>query len=139
MSASAPLNPLTERQQNFCAYGGTFGILLTLTCLIQHFAVAISSWLTNSIIVLYIFILAAFLLLALQKTIAPVLLIIGTVVSLIIQYIWMRSAAFSLAVLILFLYHVILIVALFTEQIPGRLKHKRRAEREEEQRWAGRI
>jgi hypothetical protein len=137
--SAAPLNPLTERQQNFCTYGGTFGILITITCLIQHFVVAISNWLTNSMVLLYVFIAFFFLLLALQKSIAPVLLIVGGVFALIIQYTWLKALSFSLAVLLLFVYHVILLVALYTEQVPEKLNLKRKAELEEEQKWAGKI
>lgn len=137
--STAPLNPLTERQQNFCTYGGTFGVLITVTCLIQHLVVAIPNWLTNSMIFLYLFISVFFLLLALQKSFAPVLLFVGAFFSLLIQYFWMKDLSFSLAVLLLFVYHVIMIVVLYTEQIPGRLKLKRQAEIEEEQKWAGKI
>lgn len=90
-------------------------------------------------IVLYLFIIVSFLLLALQKSLAAALLIIGAAFSLVLQYVWMMSAVFSLVVLILFLYHVVLIVILFTEQIPARLRQKRKAEIEEERKWAGKI
>jgi hypothetical protein len=139
MSAS-PLNPLTERQQNFCTYGGTFGILITLTCMIQHLVVVIkSNWITNAMLMFYVLIAVFFLLLALQKSFAPFLLIVGAFFSLAIQYVWMRELSFSLAVLLLFLFHVIILVALFTEQVPYRLKLKRRAELDEENKWAGKI
>jgi hypothetical protein len=135
-----PLNPLNERQQNFCTYGGTFGILITVTCLIQHFAVvAVSNWITSTIVVLYVLIVLFFLLLALQKSYSPYLVIAGAVFSLVIQYIWMRELSFSLAVLLLFIYHVIILVCLYTEQVPHRLKLKRKAELEEEQKWAGKL
>lgn len=135
-----PLNPLTERQQNFCTYGGTFGILIALTCLIQHMVVVVrSNWVTHTMIMFYVIIAVFFLLLALQKSFAPILLIIGAVFSLITQYIWMRELSFSLAVLLLFVYHIILLVALYTEQVPGQLLRKRRAEIEEESKWAGKL
>ena len=139
MSSVSPLNPLTERQQNICSYGGTFGLLLSLTCLIQHFVVAKSTWVTHIMASLYFFAMLVFLLLALQKKVAPVLLIISTVFSLGIQYIWMKEYAFSLAVLFLFLYHVVIIVMLFTEQIPRQLIQKSKIEKQEQDQWAGKI
>lgn len=139
MSSGSPINPLNERQQNFCTYGGTFGILITITCLIQHLVVTRSTWLTNSMVLLYVLIAVFFLLLALQKSFAPVLLIVGGVFAVIIQYVWMQALSFSLAVLLLFIYHVVLLVALYTEQIPARLNLKRQAEIEEEQKWAGKL
>lgn len=137
--STGPLNPLTERQQNFCTYGGTFGVLIAVTCLIQHLVVAKPNWLTNTILFLYLFIALFFILLALQKSIAPYLLIVGAVFSMVIQYIWMKDLSFSLAVLLLFVYHVIMLVILYTEQVPYRLKLKRRAEIDEERKWAGKL
>ncbi|MCX6317635.1 MAG: hypothetical protein NTW29_10110 [Bacteroidetes bacterium] len=134
-----PLNPLNERQQNFCTYGGTFGILITVTCLIQHLVVTKSNWITNSMVLLYAIIAVFFLLLALQKSYSPYLIIAGGVFALVMQYIWMRHLSFSLAVLLLFIYHVVILVALYTEQVPYRLKLKRKAELEEEQKWAGKL
>ena len=139
MSAGSPHNPLTERQQNLCSYSGVFGIMLTVTCLIQHFVVAIPGWITNSIVVFYLFISISFLVLALQKVIAPLLLIISAVLSLMIQYLWMKNYAISLAVLLLFLYTAVIIVALFTEHIPQKLKEKHKAEKAEEDLWSGKL
>jgi hypothetical protein len=140
MSSASPLNPLTNRQENICTYGGTFGVLLSLTCLIQHFAVTNPQhWAAKLMIVAYLFAIIAFLFLAFQKPIALILLIVSACFSLITEVIWMRDAAFSLVVVILLMYHVIIIVVLFTEQIPARLKQKRLAEIEEEMKWAGKI
>ncbi|MEK7224219.1 MAG: hypothetical protein AAB221_00865, partial [Bacteroidota bacterium] len=55
------------------------------------------------------------------------------------EYQWMKHYSFSLVVLLLFIYHVIIIVAMYVEQIPERLKQKRLAEKAEEDEWRGKI
>lgn len=130
---------LTYRQKNFCEYGGIFGVLLSLTCLIQHIAVAIPGKATNPMIPGYLFAILAFTLLGLQKTYAIILLIISGAYSAFSEYQWIKHYSFSLVVLLLFIYHVIIIVGLFAEQIPERLKQKRLAEKAEEDAWRGKI
>jgi hypothetical protein len=140
MSGQSPLNPLTIRQENICTYGGVFGILLTLTCLIQHLAVTNPQhWSAKLIVPAYLFAIFSFLLLAFQKIIALIFLIVSAVFSLGVELVWLRDASFSLVVLILLMYHVVMIVVLFAEQIPARLKQKRMAALEEEMKWAGKI
>jgi hypothetical protein len=137
--SGSPLNPLTERQQNLCEYGGVFGVLLTLTCLVQHLVVTVSNWITYSMIPFYLFIIVTFFLLSFKKTAAPVLLIASAVLALLLQGVWMLHYSFSLVVLILFLYLVVIIVSLYGEQVPAGLRNKQKAEKAEEDSWAGKI
>jgi hypothetical protein len=130
---------LTSRQKDICEYGGLFGVLLTLTCLIQHLIVAIPGKITNPMIPAYLFIITGFILLGLQRILAAGWLIIGLVFSLIIEWRWMTHYSFSLVVLLLFLYHVIIIVALYAEQIPRDLKRIKQAKEAEEQFWEGKM
>ncbi len=140
MSARSPLNPLTNRQENICTYGGTFGVLLALTCLIQHIAVTNPQhWLGKLMIPAYLFAIFSFFMLAFQKVVALPLLIVSAVLAMGIEFIWIKDIAFSLVVLILLMYHIIMIAVLYTEQIPERLKQKRKALLEEEMKWAGKI
>jgi hypothetical protein len=139
MSSAPEQNILTERQLNLCEYGGAFGVLLSLTCLIQHFIVTINNWITQSMIPCYLFAIVVFLLLAFKKTIAPLLLIISGVLSLGVQFLWTKHQAISVVVLSLFLYHVIIIVCIYVEHVPAKLKQKQQAEKAEQDAWAGKI
>ncbi|HMK25974.1 MAG TPA: hypothetical protein VK483_08100 [Chitinophagaceae bacterium] len=130
---------LTNRQKNLCEYGGIFGVLLSLTCLVQHVAVAIPSKITNPMIPGYIFAIIAFILLGLQKINAVIFLIISGANAAFTEWQWMKHYSFSLVVLMLFIYHVIIIVAMYTEQVPERLKQKRLAQKEEEDLWRDKI
>lgn len=135
----APYSPLNNHAKNICEYGGIFGVLLSLTCLIQHIAVAIPGKVTNPMIPGYLFAILAFTLLGLQKSYAVILLIISGAYSAYTEYQWIKNYSFSLVVLLLFIYHVIIVVALYAEQIPERLKQKRLAEKAEEDEWRGKI
>jgi len=132
---SQPYSPLTNYHKNICEYCGGFGVLLSLTCLIQHLILAIPNSTTNPMIPIYFFAITAFLLLALQKPISVVLLIVTSALSLLVVWVWMRHYAFSLVVTLLFIYHIIILVVLYAEQIPQKLREKRRLELEEEKFW----
>ncbi len=134
-----PVKTFNQKDENICEYAGSFGVLLSLTCLVQHFVVTRSLWITQLMTIGYIFAIIAFLLLALKKPVAPVLLIISAVFSFITEIIWVKGFAFSLVVLLLVLYNVIIVVVLYVEQVPQKLKQKRQAEQEEEELWAGKI
>jgi hypothetical protein len=134
-----PNNILTNSEKNLCEYCATFGVLLSLTCLVQHSIFAIPGRITNPMIPAYVFAIVAFLLLGLKKPVSVILLIISAGFSFIIEYLWLTHYAFSLVVLLFFLYHVIIITLLFTEQVPKKLKMKAAAEKNERDTWAGKI
>ncbi len=139
MATPAPYDTLTNRQKDICSYGGAFGLLLSLTCLIQHIMITRSHWITFVMLGIYFFAALAFFLLALQKHIAPFLLIISTAFSFIAQVILMRYGLFSLVVVLLLMYHVVTVVIIYVEQIPKRLKLKAQLLRVEEENWRDKI
>jgi membrane-bound ClpP family serine protease len=132
-------NPLTNRQQDICSYTGLFGVLITLTCLIQHMAITKAHWITFTMLGIYLFIIMAFVLLGLQKSMSPLLLIIAAALSLIAELILTISGIFSLAVLLLLLYTVIIVISLYAEQIPRLLKQKALEIKVEEDLWKDKI
>lgn len=132
-------NPLNTRQQDTCSYAGLFGALLALTCLIQHIVITRAHWITFMMLGIYIFVITAFVLLALQKSAAPVLLIIAASLSFIAEVILIRNGVFSLAVLLLFIYNVVIVVIIYMEEIPLLLKQKSLAMKAEEELWKDKI
>jgi hypothetical protein len=134
-----PENILTNSEKNLCEYSATFGVLLSLTCLIQHLVFAIPGRVTNPMIPAYVFAIVAFVLLGLKKPISVILLIISAGFSFIIEYLWLTHYSFSLVVLLFFLYNVTIIIVLFAEQLPQKLKMKAAAEKKERDMWAGKI
>jgi hypothetical protein len=135
MSFNQSFNPFTNYHKNICEYCGGFGALLSFVCLVQHLIFAIPSIITNPMIAEYFFAIIAFLLLALKKIIAPVLIIISCALSAVVVWLWMIHYAFSLVVSLLFIYHIVIIVVVYTDKLPQKLKEKRRLELEEEKFW----
>jgi hypothetical protein len=133
------MSKLTTKQQEFFAYTGTFGALLAITCLIQHLVIARDHWIAHTLTFIYIFSILDFILLALKKAFAPVLLITSTVLVLLAEAILITSFVFSLVVLILFVYSTVIVVLLYIEQLPRKLKEQALAERMEAEMWKDRI
>jgi hypothetical protein len=133
------LNPLTNRQKDICTYGGVLGILISITCLIQLMIYGTENWKVAVLLSIYLVPVVAFSLLALQKSIASVLLIISAVLVFAAEIIWIKSQAFSLVVLLLLIYNIIAVVFVYAEQVAQKLKQKRLAEKEEASLWEGKI
>jgi hypothetical protein len=127
------------RVRNICEYGGGAGILITLTCLVQHFIFAIPNSLTNPFIFVYLFAVIAFILLAMQKPLALLLLIISALLCFYVQYQYIHYLSFSLIVSVLLLYHIIVIITLFVEEIPSRIRKQRQIVKKEEDYWKDKI
>ena len=138
-SSSYYTSQLTNGQKDFCAYTGFFGVLIGLTCFIQHLSIFRSHWITTTLTFFYVIVIVSFLLLALKKPIAPVLLIITGIISLLIEALFLAAGLFSLAVLLLFLYNVVIVVLLYMEEIPKRLRILAQHEKKEREEWAGKI
>jgi hypothetical protein len=133
------MKPPSTSQQNTCAYTGTFGALIGATCVIQHLAITRDHWVTLMILLFYLFSITSFILLALQKRDAPILLIISAVFSFAAEIILLKSYVFSLIVLLLFLYTAIIIIILYMDKIPARLRDKAMLANAEKQAWEGKI
>jgi hypothetical protein len=139
MTTTGNLHPLTNRQKDICTYGGIIGVMLSLTCLIQLMIIGTTHWMVAVLLLIYLVPITAFTCLALQKPIAPVLLIISSVLVLAAEIAWIRAQQFSLVVLLLLLYNIVAVVFVYVEQVPQKLKQKRLAEKAEASLWEGKI
>ena len=81
----------------------------------------------------------SFILLALQKAVAPWLLIAVAVLLFLAKLIYVFSGVFSLVVLLSFLYSMVVIAVLFVEQLPKKLREKALAEKAESLAWKDKI
>lgn len=133
------MSKLTTKQQEFFACTGTFGALLATTWLVQHLVIARDHWIAHTLTLIYIYSILDFILLALKKAFAPALLISSTVLVLLAEVILITNLVFSLVVLILFVYSTVIVVLLYIEQLPRKLKEQSMAERMEAEVWKGRI
>ena len=133
------MQDLTTKQKDLCGYGGTFGAMIAATVLIQHFSFTGLPWAVYSMIAIYLFAIISFVLLALQKSIAPLLLIISCVLVFLAEAVLVISFVFSLVVFILLVYTIIMTVIVYMEQLPKILKEKALLLKTEEDSWQGKL
>ncbi len=88
---------------------------------------------------IYLFSILGFALLAAKKVCAPVLLIISTVLVLVAELILVMNFVFSLVVLLLFIYSTVIVISMYIEQLPQKLKKQALAERMENETWKDKI
>jgi hypothetical protein len=133
------MQDLTNKQKDLCGYGGTFGAMIATTVLIQHFNFMGSHWIAYSMIAIYLFAIVSFILLALQKSIAPLLLIITCILVFLAEAVLVISIVFSLVVFILLVYTIIMTVIVYMEQLPKTLKEKALLIKTEEDSWQEKL
>lgn len=130
---------IPKKHQSICSNFGVFGILIAATCLIQQMIFSAGTWLSFTLAGIYLFAISAFLMLALQKTASPVILIVSTVLSLCAQAILTITLAISPVVMILFIYSLVAVVVVYMEEVPKKLREKALAVKMDELAWRDRI
>lgn len=133
------MNVLTENDKNTCSYAGFFGILISVTCLIQNFVFFRPHWFTTILIIIFLFSIVAFSLLIAQHTIAPLLLAISTGLLAGSSLLLLLSIIISPIVIILFIYSLIIMVIVYANGFPAKFRQKKLAAREEQELWKNKI
>ena len=133
------MNLLTNKQQDICTYSGSFGALLSAACLVQLMVISRDHWLAFVLLGINAFAILAFILLALQKAIAPGLLVAVAVLLFLAKLTYIFTGVFSLVLLLSFFYSVAVVAVLFVEQLPKKLKERALAEKAEALVWKDKI
>lgn len=133
------MNVLTDNQKDFCSYTGLFGALISATCFIQLMVISRDHWIALILLCVNLFAIVAFVMLALQKAVAPWLLIAVSALLFIAMVVYILNGIFSLVVLLAMLYSVVIVVCLFFAGLPQKLKAKALAEKAEDMSWQDKI
>jgi len=133
------MEQLSKQQENFCEISGIFGVLISLSCLIQHLFFMIPDWITISIIGIYILSITGFVLLMTKSIVASPILLISTILIFLVEVLMILSLTFSLVLIILMVYLIIIVAVLYAGDIQSQLKKKRMAARQEKAQWDGII
>jgi predicted membrane protein len=139
MGQYAHYRSLSKSKQDFCSYAGTFGVLIGLTCLVQHTLMKGEAWATYLLAGIYIFSIVAFLMFGIQHVISPGLLVISSSLIFFAEMLLIVNGIYSLIVLVFLIYALVITIYSFVEGVPKLLKLKAQAIREEEQEWSGKI
>ena len=130
---------LTKKEEEFCVVAGIAGILLSITCLLQHLYFMYSLWITWLIAAVYILSIVAFVLLVRKNKFAPILLIIGASLLFINEILLWLLLTFSPAVLLLLLYSIVITVLVYTEGLPKKFKALSLASKTDEDFWKDKL
>lgn len=130
---------LTKHDTGICNYTGAFGVLITLTCIIQLFAYGVNHWLNNVLLTAYAYILFSYFFLAFQRHSSPIILIISCLFSLGIVIVYWEFYIISYIVIIQYVYCVTITGYLFIDGLYGRLVQYEIEKRAEEAVWADKI
>jgi predicted membrane protein len=133
------MQQLTRGQQDTCTYTGIFGAMLGATCLIQLFAITREHWISGVMILAVIFSIISYILLSLQKSFAPILLLVAGLLVFALNFFMILFGVFSLVILVYLIYSVAVIVVLFAGQYPQKLRLIALEKKKEEAEWRGRI
>ena len=126
---------LTKQQESFCENAGLFGVMISITCLVQMVMMMTAHWIPFSVIGTYTICIAGFVLLMKKSTGALRLLTIGTILIFFMAALVLLSNIFSLLLFVLLAYLITIVTLMYTGQIPAQLKKKRMAAIEEAQKW----
>ena len=131
----------SEKEQEICAYTGVAGCLITAACGIQHMVIYRVFDFVLPLVMLGIYIISfgSFLMLALHKWYAPICLLVSAVLSLLTGAMAIGGPLISILALIHFLYSATLVIVIYMDQLPARLKQKELALRAEQNEWNGKI
>jgi hypothetical protein len=133
------MQDLTNNQKDLCGYGGTFGAMIATTVLIQHLTHMGNHWLSYTIPITYAFVIVSFVLLAFQKPVAPILLIISSILALLAEAVLVINFVFSLVVFILMVYTITMTVVIYVQQLPKILKERALFIKADAEAWQERI
>ncbi|HMC99978.1 MAG TPA: hypothetical protein VKH37_07490 [Ferruginibacter sp.] len=132
-----PLNELSKQDESFLNNMGIAGVLLSLTCLVQHLIFMVDFWVSYLVIGIYIISLIGYIFMLKKAEAVTVLLLISTILIFLVQVYLVLSATFSLILLLLLAYSTITTVLLYSMSFPQKLRVYHLALREEENNWRG--
>ena len=133
------MSALNNRDKTICSYAGLFGIMFTLTAIIQLFVIAKDTSVAHWIFALYVYALVAFSMLAAQHHTSPYLLLGAVLAVMIVDITVAKYGLYSLAVMLLFIYSIIISLFIVMDGLHLRLWRKNLAEQAEEDQWRDKI
>lgn len=131
---------LTKHEEGICNYTGAFGILISLTCVIQLFIVAPDHWVNGVMLGVYAYIIFCYFFLAFTRHSAPILMIFASLLSLASTFAFLIiNRQISYIVIIQYVYCTTITIFLFVDGLYNRLVAKAMEQRLEEAVWVGKI
>lgn len=135
----ATIKELSKTDDALCIYLSLFGVLIALICFIQLLIYSDFSTVPLILMGLYVFNIISFVLLSLQKKFAPEFIFISVIVSLLIWYVYLCGHVFSLIVIVLLIYNLVVAATVLVQDLHKKIKHKANLIKAENEYWEGRL
>lgn len=129
------MDPLSEKDEAFLSNMGIGGVLLTATCFVQFLLLMIGHWITFTIMVVYLFVLASYILMIRKSVLTPTMLLISAIIILLVELYMILAGFVSLAPILLLTYSTVTVVLIYNSGIIKRLKQRDLAEKQERDNW----
>ena len=130
---------ISKENENTCVIMGIFGVLVSLTCLIQHLTIIAENWLSFLILAVYLLPVIGYILLMKKSRFTDVFLWITVSLLAVTIVLYLFSNVFSLILILLFVYTVISLVLIYILGIKREMNLKYNSSIADQMEWAGKI
>ena len=129
------MDHLSEKDEAFLSNMGIAGVLLTAACFVQFLLLMIGHWITFTIMGVYLFALASYILMIRRSVLTPTMLLVSTILIFLMELYMMLAGFISLAPILLLIFSVVTIVLVYNSGIIKKLKQRDLAEKQERDNW----
>lgn len=127
---------LTKQDESFLENIGIAGVLIALTCLMQHLVLMNEdNWISLLLIVVYLATIIGYVLLMKKNPAAPLLLLICGILLFLAEALFIIAQTYSLILLIQVLFTSATVVYVYVSGFPAKLKAKYLAKKAEKEKW----
>ena len=137
--ANPPGTELNKTDEAICTYMSLLGVLIALIGLIQLLVYSDFSSIPLLLMILYIVNIITFTVFGLQKRLAPECILIGIIVSFIIWLIYSFAYIFSLIVIVLVKYNLVVGGVMLVQDLYKKIKTRSKLLKTENEYWKGKL
>ena len=129
------MDHLSEKDEAFLGNMGVGGVLLTSACFVQLVLIMESHWISFTIMAIYLIALASYIMMIKKSAIAPLMLLISAILIFLVEAYLILALTFSLLLLLLLIYSTVTVVLVYTSGIIKKLQRRDLAEKQERDNW----
>lgn len=133
------LSKLSKKEDEYITVAGVVGAALSLTALLQHFYFTNTSIWATLMLIPYTFTFISYVLLAAKNKAAHVFLFISIFLLFIAEILILLQSVYTPIVMLVFIYTLIVVVLLYTENIPKKLKERFLSKKKEDDFWSDKL
>ena len=128
-----------ESKNSFCFYAGLFGVLMSAVSLFQMFAVGTDNWMAFAVMFVEMLSIAAFSFLMAKSRFTLPVLFSSTLLVLIVNIMFILTLSFSLIVVFLLIYSIVILSIFWANGYTTYLKQRYAYKKKEELEWQNKF